>query len=91
MKTKNTPEMNWSTSATGVTTAEPLRAVRASDEIAMPHRVQAVMPSTETQPKVSHFAAVPGSVRSNSATATASSSAVSTMPIATTMIILPAK
>ncbi len=56
VKTKNTPEMNWSTRATGVTTAEPLRAVRASDEIAMPHRVHAVTPSTATQPKVSHFA-----------------------------------
>ena len=57
----------------------------------MPHSVQAVTPSTDTQPKVSHFAAVPGSSRSNSAAETASSSTVSAMPIATTMSTLPAK
>lgn len=73
-----------------MTTAEPLRAVRASDEMAMPHRVHAVTPSIATQPKVNHFAAVPGRSRSNSATATASSSAVSAIPIATTMITFPA-
>ena len=56
MKTKNTPEMNWSTSATGVTTAGALRPVRASEEKAIPHSVQAVTPSTPTQAKVSHFA-----------------------------------
>ena len=90
VKTKNTPEMNWSTSATGVTTAEPLRAVRASDEMAMPQSVQAVTPRTETQANVSHLAVVCGRSRSNIATETASSSTVSAMPMATTMITLPA-
>src|SRR3712207_7112415 len=39
-------------SATGVTTAGALRPVRASDENAIPHSVQAVMPSTDTHRKV---------------------------------------
>ena len=61
VKTKNTPEMNCSTSATGVTTAGAPRPERATDENAMPHSVHAVMPSRDTQPRVSHLSAVRGS------------------------------
>jgi hypothetical protein len=61
---KKTPEMNCSTSATGVTTAGAPRPVRATDEKAIPHSVHAVIPSSATQPNVAHFCAVEGSGRS---------------------------
>src|SRR5690242_10942410 len=58
---KNTPEMNCSTSATGVTIAGAPRPVRASEENAIPHSVHALIPSTETHANVAHLAAVAGS------------------------------
>ena len=70
VNTKNTPEMNCSTSATGVTTAGALRPVRASDENAMPHSVHAVMPSRPTQANVSHLRRCLGSETPKNGTAT---------------------
>jgi hypothetical protein len=49
--------MNCRISATGVTTAGALRPVRATEEKAIPHSVHAVIPSTETQAKVSQWSA----------------------------------
>ena len=91
MKTKNTPEMNCRISATGVTTAGALRPVRASDEKATPHSVQAVMPSTDTHRKVSHFPAVSGRSRPNSSVATVSRMTVSSTAMNATISTLPAK
>src|SRR5687768_9117301 len=52
---KKTPEMNCSTRATGVTIAGAPRPVRAREEKAIPHRVHALMPSSDTQANVAHF------------------------------------
>ncbi len=56
--------MNCRTSATGVTTAGALRPVRASEENAIPHSVHAVMPSSDTQAKVSQLVGGAGTGRS---------------------------
>src|SRR5947207_535446 len=55
VNTKYTPEMNCSTSATGVTTAGAALALRATDENAMPNTELAATPSTVTQSQVSHL------------------------------------
>ena len=61
---KKTPEMNCRTSATGVTIAGAPRPDRAREEKAIPHSVHALIPSSDTQAKVTHFAAVEGTGRS---------------------------
>ena len=83
--------MNCRTSAIGVTTAGARLPSRGTDENAMPQRVQAEMPRSDTQPKVSHFAGLSGSGTLYSSTATTSSSAVSRMPVTSTITTLPMK
>src|ERR1700712_3213753 len=53
---KNTPEVNCSSSATGVTVADADRPFLARLDSVIPSSVQAVAPSTDTQAKVNHSA-----------------------------------
>jgi hypothetical protein len=53
---KNTPEMNCSTSATGVTVADADRPLRARLDTAIPSSVHAAEPSAATQTNVSQSA-----------------------------------
>ena len=60
LKTKKTPDVNWSTSTMGVATADAPRPVFGTTEKAMPSRVQPMRPSTLAHTKVNHWRAVLG-------------------------------
>lgn len=90
---KNTPEMNCSTSTTGVTTAVAERPERGSDENATPHTAPAAHPSTNTHANVVSRVAASGMSQgigtSYTTAARSSRSAVCTIEVARTRPTLP--